>query len=89
MCGRLDTCCSHVAWRGVAEWTAPAGRDLGPHATLPEPPALWRPLQWPFRLGMRKPAGTDFRKRRYWAFGGSAGAWRIFVEIDEGRQWGW
>ena len=38
---------------------------------------------------MRRPIGRDRRRRRYWALGGAAGAWRLFVESDEGRSWGW
>ncbi|GMH41171.1 hypothetical protein BSKO_09081 [Bryopsis sp. KO-2023] len=32
------------------------------------------------RLGFMKILGEDIRGRRYWAIGGRAGAWRIFVE---------
>lgn len=48
---------------------------------------------------MRKPLGTDYRGRRYWAFGANAGAWRVYVELglDIGEDdtlnrkpsWGW
>lgn len=51
------------------------------------------------KLGMRKPLGTDYRGRRYWAFGANAGAWRVYVELglDIGEDdtlnrkpsWGW
>lgn len=41
------------------------------------------------RLGLRQPLGEDERGRRYWALGGRGGAWCIFVEWDEGREWGW
>lgn len=43
----------------------------------------------PRRLGIRKPLGIDFHRRRYWALGGMAGAWRVFVESQEGGVWGW
>lgn len=38
---------------------------------------------------MHRPLGTDFRRRRYWAFGNRAACWRIFVESHEGGAWGW
>ena len=38
---------------------------------------------------MRKPLGVDYAKRRYWAVGGRASAWRIFVEEEGGSLWGW
>ena len=41
------------------------------------------------RLGLRKPLGADFHRRRYWALGGSAGSWRVYVEEIEGRLWGY
>ncbi len=41
------------------------------------------------RLGCRRPIGNDMRRRRYWALGSLAGAWRVYVEWDEGRRWGW
>lgn len=42
------------------------------------------------RLGLRRPLGEDLRGRRYWALGGAAGAWRVFVEEgEEGARWGW
>jgi hypothetical protein len=39
------------------------------------------------RLGLRSPLGSDARGRRYWALGGAAGAWRLFVEDKEGQLW--
>lgn len=41
------------------------------------------------RVGLRRPLGTDFRRRRYWAFGHRAGCWQVFVESYEGGGWGW
>jgi hypothetical protein len=41
------------------------------------------------RLGIRRPLGQDMRGRRYWVMGGAAGAWCVFVEGADGRQWGW
>ena len=52
-------------------------------APPPSPPTVRR------RLGVRRPIGSDSRRRRYWALGGVAGCWRVYVEWDEGRRWGW
>jgi hypothetical protein len=41
------------------------------------------------RLGIRRPLGQDMRGRRYWVMGGASGAWSVFVEGADGRQWGW
>lgn len=40
-------------------------------------------------MGIRRSLGYDFHRRRYWALGGAAAAWRVYVEEDEGRLWGW
>jgi len=40
-------------------------------------------------VGVRRPLGADALRRRYWALGGRAGAFRVYVEEDEGRAWGW
>jgi len=41
------------------------------------------------RVGLRKSLGWDALRRRYWALGGAAGAWRVYVEEDDGKRWGW
>lgn len=41
------------------------------------------------RVGVRQPLGTDCRKRCYWALGGRASAWRIYVEENDSSLWGW
>ena len=41
------------------------------------------------RVGCRKALGYDVKRRRYWALGGSLGAWRVYVEEAEGTLWGW
>ena len=41
------------------------------------------------RVGCRKALGYDAKRRRYWAFGAGLGAWRVFVEEQEGALWGW
>ena len=41
------------------------------------------------RVGLRKSLGWDKLGRRYWALGGAAGAWRVYVEEDSGTRWGW
>ena len=48
-------------------------------------------MQWreAVKVGMRKPLGLDFGKRRYWALGGRAACWRVYVEEAEGGSWGW
>lgn len=38
-------------------------------------------------VGLRRPLGVDFRGRQYWVLGGAAGAWRVFVEEQEGALW--
>ncbi|KAK9824407.1 hypothetical protein WJX72_010057 [[Myrmecia] bisecta] len=53
------------------------------------PPDAWMKWMDKFRLGMRKPLGFDYKRRKFWALGGPAGAWRIYVEEEEGRLWGW
>eukprot|EP00955_Chlamydomonas_euryale_P025016 263478-Chlamydomonas_euryale.AAC.1 len=40
------------------------------------------------KAGCRRPLGADARRRRYWALGGIAGSWCVFVESDEGAAWG-
>ena len=41
------------------------------------------------RVGWRKALGYDMQRRRYWALGGGTGAWRVYVEEQEGSLWGW
>ena len=41
------------------------------------------------RVGWRKALGYDMQRRRYWALGGDTGAWRLYVEEQEGCLWGW
>lgn len=41
------------------------------------------------RVGFRKSLGFDMHRRRYWALGATTGAWRVFVETDEGCTWGY
>lgn len=41
------------------------------------------------RLGLRRPLGLDLRGRRYWCFGRQAGAFRVYVEDNDGQSWGW
>lgn len=44
------------------------------------------------RVGVRRPLGADFQKRRYWALGGRASAWRVYVEDStspDSSLWGW
>jgi hypothetical protein len=38
-------------------------------------------------IGLRRPLGSDFRRRRYWVLGGAAGAWRVFVEEGDSSNW--
>ena len=40
-------------------------------------------------MGWRKALGYDMQRRRYWALGGGSGAWRVYVEEQEGGLWGW
>ena len=48
-------------------------------------------LEWARKcsVGLRKSLGWDALGRRYWALGGAAGAWRVYVEEDHGTRWGW
>ena len=41
------------------------------------------------RTGLRRPLGLDMDRRRYWAFGGTAAAWRVWVEEEQGGPWGY
>ena len=41
------------------------------------------------RVGWRKALGYDMQRRRYWALGANTGAWRVYVEEQEGSLWGW
>ncbi|GAX74062.1 hypothetical protein CEUSTIGMA_g1512.t1 [Chlamydomonas eustigma] len=50
---------------------------------------LWVRWMDTHRLGARKHLGADMRRRRYWALGCYAGCWRVYVEWEEGRRWGW
>jgi hypothetical protein len=38
-------------------------------------------------IGLRRPLGSDYRRRRYWVLGGAAGAWRVFVEEGDSSNW--
>ena len=49
----------------------------------------WEQWKESVRVNSRKPLGVDMQRRRYWALGGRASAWRIYVEEDEGASWGW
>ncbi len=40
-------------------------------------------------MGLRRALGWDYHRRRYWAFGSAAAAWRLYVESDNGTSWGW
>lgn len=40
-------------------------------------------------LGFRRSLGWDNSHRRYWALGNAGAAWRIYVEQNEGRSWGY
>ncbi len=51
--------------------------------------AEWERWMDACRVGVRRPLGADALRRRYWALGGRAGAFRVYVEEDEGRAWGW
>jgi hypothetical protein len=51
--------------------------------------AEWERWMDACRVGVRRPLGADALRRRYWALGGRAGAFRVYVEEDEGRTWGW
>ncbi len=57
----------------------------------PDPAAVRAWLEWTesLRLGLRRPLGVDLQGRRYWALGGGAGAWRVYVEAGPaGGDWG-
>ena len=49
----------------------------------------WMAWQQGVNGGMRRPLGLDYSKRRYWALGGRAACWRVYVEEPETGQWGW
>ncbi|KAK9821217.1 hypothetical protein WJX81_001314 [Elliptochloris bilobata] len=51
--------------------------------------AEWERWMCACRVGLRRPLGSDMQRRRFWALGGRAGAFRVYVEEDEGRRWGW
>jgi hypothetical protein len=58
----------------------------------PEPSQVMAWIEWVEgqRLGLRRPLGVDIAGRRYWALGGGAGCWRIYVEGGgDGRDWGY
>ena len=40
------------------------------------------------RAGLRRPLGQDLLRRRYWALGGIASAWRVYCEDEGGDDWG-
>lgn len=41
------------------------------------------------RLGLRRALGEDCRGRRYWALGRLSGCFRVYVEAENGHDWGW
>jgi hypothetical protein len=49
----------------------------------------WEQWMEACRVGVRQPLGIDCRKRCYWALGGRASAWRIYVEDGSCGLWGW
>ncbi len=49
----------------------------------------WQEWRKACRVGIRRSLGYDCHRRRYWALGGASAAWRVYVEEDEGRLWGW
>ena len=49
----------------------------------------WQEWARACRSGLRKSLGWDAGRRRYWALGGGAGAWRVYVEDADGKRWGW
>ena len=51
--------------------------------------AEWQRWVDSVRAGLRKPLGYDLARRRYWALGGGASAWRVYVEEQAGTLWGW
>ena len=64
----------------------PGTPRLGPAGSVEE----WERWLAASKAGLRRPLGQDLLKRRYWAFGGAASAWRIYVEDDsEGALWGY
>lgn len=69
-------------------WPAPQQAERGGEAEAGAA-AEWERWMGACRVGMRRPLGTDAGRRRYWALGGRAGAFRVYVEWDEGRCWGW
>jgi hypothetical protein len=81
------TAASSEAMPGAAALWAPSDALL-----RPPPPAdagdwaAWMAAQ---RLGLRRALGADLRGRRYWCLGREAGAFRVYVEEEEGRLWGW
>ena len=54
-------------------------------ATAPE----WAAWLQRRRVGLRRPLGIDLRGRRYWCCGRQAGAFRVYVEENDGQSWGW
>ena len=55
----------------------------------PEPVAVWQKWASAQNIGIRRPLGTDFRGRRYWAMGRQSGAFRVYCESADGKAWGW
>ena len=49
----------------------------------------WEQWMEASRVGVRRPLGTDSHKRCYWALGGRASAWRVYVEEKDSSLWGW
>lgn len=85
-----------TAANGMPGGAAPGGA-MPPAASAPQqlpatfsgPVAEW--LRWRdgARLGLRRALGWDYHRRRYWAFGSAAAAWRLYVESENGTSWGW
>ncbi len=49
----------------------------------------WEQWMEASRVGVRRPLGSDSHKRCYWALGGRASAWRVYVEDKDSSLWGW
>ncbi|CAL8466956.1 g6492 [Coccomyxa elongata] len=49
----------------------------------------WEQWMEASRVGVRRSLGSDSHKRCYWALGGRASAWRVYVEDKDSSLWGW
>ncbi|KAJ9507563.1 hypothetical protein QJQ45_019375 [Haematococcus lacustris] len=68
--------------------------DMPGNAQLSERGEAQDPESWmrwveAYKTGVRKPLGRDTRQRSYWALGGRAACWRLYVCGGEGGGWGW